>query len=96
MNRERLKVYAKLYDLYREKQLYVALEELSELQKEICKSLRGKADLDALKEEIADVVIMLEQLLFFFDIKEKQILEKMNEKIERTKQRMFPNNERNL
>lgn len=49
-----------------ETQLTVALEELSELQKEICKCLRGSNNLDALSEEMADVEIMLAQLRMMF------------------------------
>ena len=49
-----------------ETQLTVALEELSELQKEICKCLRGSDNLDALSEEMADVEIMLAQLRMMF------------------------------
>lgn len=43
-------------------QLHVAIEELSELQKELCKDLRGIGDRNAIAEEIADVEIMLDQL----------------------------------
>ena len=43
-------------------QLHVAVEELSELQKELCKDLRGIGNRDAIAEEIADVEIMLDQL----------------------------------
>ena len=41
-------------------QRVVAIEELSELQKELCKSLRGQTDRQHIAEEIADVQIMLE------------------------------------
>ena len=51
-----------------EAQQVVAIEELSELQKEITKNLRGKGDLDHMAEEIADVRIMLEQLMMAFDL----------------------------
>ena len=39
-------------------QLVVALEELSEVQKEICKAMRGQTDLNLLAEESADATIM--------------------------------------
>jgi hypothetical protein len=56
----------------KEKQMIVAIEELSELQKELTKNLRGKDNLDALAEEIADVEIMLAQLRIIFpDIHER-------------------------
>ena len=44
-------------------QTMMAVEEMSELTKEICKIKRGKIDLDAMADEIADVTIMLEQLV---------------------------------
>ena len=47
-------------------QLIVACEELSELQKEICKALRGNPSFSAIAEEIADVEIMVEQLKMIF------------------------------
>lgn len=43
-------------------QMKMLLEEMSELQKEICKSWRGANNVDHIAEEIADVEIMLEQL----------------------------------
>lgn len=49
-------------------QTMMAVEEMSELTKEICKLYRGKRDMDALAEEIADVTIMLEQLRLIYDI----------------------------
>lgn len=49
-------------------QLVVAIEECSELQKEISKIIRKKGDLSNLAEEIADVEIMLEQVKLHFSI----------------------------
>jgi hypothetical protein len=45
-----------------EHQAVVAIEEMSELQKELCKLMRGKIDLNHIAEEVADVEIMLEQI----------------------------------
>ena len=47
-------------------QMIVAVEELSELQKELTKNMRGKDNLDALAEEIVDVEIMIAQLKLMF------------------------------
>ena len=47
-------------------QVVVAIEELSELQKELTKLLRGQADERHINEEMADVEIMLEQLKLMF------------------------------
>lgn len=49
-----------------ENQIHVALEELSELQKELCKDLRGSPNYTHIAEEIADAEIMLEQLRFIY------------------------------
>jgi hypothetical protein len=60
---ERAKVYDQALETFgQENQLIVALEELSECQKEICKALRGQLDLTNLAEEVADAIIMLEQV----------------------------------
>jgi NTP pyrophosphatase (non-canonical NTP hydrolase) len=48
-------------------QLDVAIEELSELIKEICKRKRGYPNINNLAEEIADVEIMVEQLRFIYE-----------------------------
>lgn len=43
-------------------QVNMVFEEMSELQKELCKHLRGKDNLPEIAEEIADVEIMLAQM----------------------------------
>ena len=47
-------------------QLHVAMEEMSELTKELCKDLRGKPYPDGITEEMADVQIMLDQLQIMY------------------------------
>lgn len=55
-------------------QVIVAIEELSELQKELTKWLRSKGNTAGLMEEMADVSIMLNQLeLIFGDPVEEEI-----------------------
>lgn len=49
-------------------QVIVAIEELSELQKELTKFLRLKADYDHIAEEIADVEICCEELKQYFKL----------------------------
>lgn len=67
-------------------QCVVAIEELSELQKEICKHLRGLGNVHHIAEEIADVQIMLEQLQRIFDChSEVELMKK--QKIQRTTER---------
>lgn len=49
-------------------QCVVAMEECSELIKELSKAIRGKANGVHIAEEIADVEIMLEQIKLHFSI----------------------------
>ena len=69
-------------------QLTVAVEEFSELIKEICKSKRGADNRDAIIEEMADCYIMLEQLSIIFDIKYSDIKGEMVEKLGRLESRL--------
>ena len=70
-----------------EMQSVVAAEELSELQKELCKSVRGEDNADAIAEEIADVQIMLEQMLLLHDCRD-DVDEWRRRKLERLEQRL--------
>lgn len=80
---QRVKTYTNaLIHFGKANQLIVALEELSECQKEICKVMRGESNLDHLAEEIADATIMLEQVRLIFNLNEL-VYEKMDEKIAR-------------
>ena len=53
-----------------EAQTLVAFEEMAELEKELCKHARGRDNRDAIAEEIADVLIMLEQMMLLHDCKD--------------------------
>lgn len=48
-------------------QTLMAFEEMAELQKELCKNARGKDNRGSIAEEIADVQIMLEQMIVLHD-----------------------------
>lgn len=69
-------------------QLVVAIEEMSELQKEICKYFRDEGKHQDLIEEAADVCIMLEQIIFMFDI-EDEVKKVMEEKLQRLRGRIW-------
>lgn len=69
-------------------QLNIAIEEFAELTKEICKYKRGADNISNITEEMADCYIMLEQIKIVFNLESKDIRKKMNEKINRLKQRM--------
>ena len=61
-------IYTYLINKFGKKnQIIVSIEELSELQKELCKYLRDKTNIRNISEEIADVEIMLEQLKLIFE-----------------------------
>lgn len=68
-------------------QAIVALEELSEAQKEICKLLRNEGSTDHLAEEVADATIMLEQLRIIFNINEP-VCSYMDAKVQRLAERL--------
>lgn len=85
---KRLQTYTNaLIQFGKANQLIVALEELSEVQKEICKVMRGQTSLDHLAEEIADATIMLEQMRYIFCMNEL-VCEKMDEKILRLDEKL--------
>ena len=49
-------------------QVMMVFEEMSELQKELCKNWRGKDNAEEIADEVADVEIMLAQLKMIFGI----------------------------
>ena len=69
-------------------QLNVAIEEFSELIKEICKHKRGEDNRDNIIEEMADCYIMLEQLGVIFDIWFEDLEYKKVKKLERLEKRL--------
>lgn len=75
-----------------EHQGIVAMEECSELIKEVSKLIRTKADeysnVDNLTEEIADVLIMIEQLKIIYRIPQEKIDVQTNYKLNRLKERI--------
>ena len=77
-----------------EAQLKMAIEEMSELTKAICKFFRvpgylepDEGVIDAIAEETADVTIMLEQLRLILGINDN-VCEHMDQKIERLAERL--------
>lgn len=65
-------------------QMIVAVEELSELQKELTKHLRGKSNREHVLEELSDVQLMLWQLQKIFGFTDAEIMSVVNEKVVRT------------
>lgn len=86
------KLYTKLIQTYGTTQLIVAIEELSELQKEICKALRNKAKNENILEEVADVYIMLEQIKLYFALTDEEVINTIKQKNNRTRERFTGGN----
>lgn len=73
-----------------EPQIDVCIEEMSELIKELCKYKRGKPNsISNIKEEIADVYIMLRQMKMMFDLSsEDKIQSHIDFKVNRLEERL--------
>lgn len=71
-----------------DKQLTVAIEEFSELTKEICKHKRGMGSFNAILEEIADCYIMLNQLEMIFTIPRRRVEKEIENKVKRLERRL--------
>ena len=89
MELEHLIILTKLVNKYGEQQINICIEEMSELTKELCKHNRGKTNIANIKEEIADVYIMLYQMQVLFEIDTEEINEVINYKVNRTKERLL-------
>ena len=74
-------------------QVDVAIEEMSELIKELLKNRRGKENRSMIADEMVDVYIMLEQLKFIFGINENELNVNAEFKIQRLKNRIGGNDE---
>jgi hypothetical protein len=68
-------------------QIMMVYEEMSELQKELCKNWRGRENIEQIAEEVADVEIMLAQLKMIYGIAE-DVARYRTSKIERLAQRL--------
>lgn len=96
LTNEQKLILVKLVVKFQEAQLIKCVEEMSELTKELCKFVNNKnvdktiseENMDNISEEIADVYIMLEQMLRFFGNKD-DVERIINEKIDRTKKRLL-------
>lgn len=90
LNRER--IYVKAIARYGAmSQQIVAMEEMSELIKELSKAIRGKNNAEKILEEVADVSIMLEQIKLMFGITNKALDEEIEFKLVRLNDRLNGN-----
>ena len=69
-------------------QTVVAIEEMAELQKELCKALRGEDRKKEITEEIADVDIMIEQLQRMYGITPREVDDVVTQKMLRLEKRL--------
>lgn len=84
---EKEEIYLKLIQKFGvETQSVVAVEELSELQKEVCKMLRKIGNVHNLAEEIADTLIVIEQLMLIHNCESEVVLLKQ-QKLQRVCER---------
>lgn len=87
--KEKEQLYKKAIEKWgKELQITLAIEEMSELQKELCKYLRGDRNRSAILEEITDVEIMIEQIKIILNVDELNIKELKEYKINRLKKRI--------
>ena len=64
-------------------QFTIAMEEMSELIKELSKNIRGENNRNEIAEEAADVFMCLKEIFCFFDIDELEIHQILHQKIEK-------------
>ena len=82
------KIYKEALDKYgAQMQETICIEELFELQKALCKNIRGKGSMEDISEEIADVQIMLAQMILLFNL-ESEVEKWRNTKLERLRDRL--------
>ena len=86
---EMMTIFEKAIETYgSDLQKQVAIEEMAELTKEICKDFRGKGNREHILEEIVDVSIMLEQLQIMYDISTSEMLSAVESKVKRLEERL--------
>lgn len=69
-------------------QIIIALEEISELTKEITKMFRDKANLEHMVEEMVDVTIVMEQIMRMLNISTDDFVTMKHKKLNRLKTRI--------
>ena len=62
-------------------QIFMAIEEMAELTKELSKWYRKEESTEKILEEIADVIIMIEQIKIMFAFRDSDIQDAINKKI---------------
>ena len=78
---ETKKIIKEMISKYGSMQLIIAIEEMSELIKEISKDLRGKGKREHIIEEMADVQLILDELKEYYNISQDDIYKVKRKKI---------------
>ena len=78
-NKEQIKKSLSLFGLREE--LIKVCEELGEMQAEVFKSVKGKADREKILEELADVYFVLGYIQEIYHISDEELDEKMKAKV---------------
>lgn len=93
-HKEVIDTYKQAIKTYGKKaQKLMAIEEMSELTKEICKDFRGMLDREHLIEEMADVLVTIDQLILMYEIDDVTVFNACCKKIERLKERLEKQND---
>ncbi|MDR2526508.1 MAG: hypothetical protein LBC92_01390 [Rickettsiales bacterium] len=84
-----IEICKKLFEKFgRTQEVIMCLEEMAELQKELCKNInRNKSNVDEIASEIADVYLMLKQVQILYNITDKDIKNIMDYKVDRLKEK---------
>ena len=69
-------------------QSVIAIEEMSELTKELSKAIRGNDNHSQIVEETADVMIVLMEIRAMFKIKDTELQKVINAKLDRLRKRV--------
>lgn len=89
INKEQRKIIQKMLEKYQDTQMIIAVEELSELQKEVCKKLRNhnNTNNENIEEEVADALIVIAQIIDYYKLNTELIENTIEQKLKRTKER---------
>lgn len=69
-------------------QTVIAIEEMSELTKELTKSIRGEDRHKEILEETADVMICIRQIKEMYNLKDEELQNMINRKLDRLRERL--------
>ena len=84
---EQREVMGKALDTWGTDQITILFEEMAELQKELCKFLRGNDTTQEIAEELADVKICIAEMEMLFAVEDK-VESNINDKLLRLKKRL--------